>query len=185
MPDALKTMSGEENAGPTYANIMDENGILHPAEHGVGPGNGDDIVWLFGENLEGFDVNFTWGYYTRCGKWHRGGEIHTHPEAVILCYLGLDPDDLEVSGRRARTGLWQEVERQLFNTPTIAVCRRIPRTCRSSRGGWTSRTPSSSCASAATTTRRGGVRGGKATAGPGNIRILRQTWEARASQVAL
>ena len=122
LPESLKTMSGEEDAGPSYANIMDEHGILHPAEHGVGPGNGDDIVWLFGDNLEGFDVNFTWGYYTRCGKWHRGGEIHTHPEAEILCYLGLDPDDLDYLGAELELGMGKEVERHIFNTPTIAIC---------------------------------------------------------------
>jgi hypothetical protein len=122
LPDSLKTMTGEENRGPTYADIMDDEGILHPAQFGVGPGNGDQIVWLFGENLEGLDVNFTWGYYTQPGKWHRGGEVHTHPEAEILCYLGLDPDDLNYLGAELELGMGKERERHIFNTPTIAVC---------------------------------------------------------------
>ncbi|MCX8032183.1 MAG: hypothetical protein N3B14_02145 [Thermoleophilia bacterium] len=119
----MKSMSGDEQVqGPTYADIMDEDGILHPAEKGVGPGNGDEIVWLFGDNLEGFNVNFSWGTYTQCGKWHRGGEVHVHPEAEILCYLGLDPDNLEYLGAELELGMGKERERHVFNTPTIAVC---------------------------------------------------------------
>jgi len=122
-PEQPKTMTGEEDApGPSYTDIMDEDGVLHPAQFGVGPGNGDDIVWLFGDNLEGFDVNFTWGYYTKPGKWHRGGEVHTHPEAEILCYLGLDPDDLDYLGAELELGMGKERERHIFNTPTIAIC---------------------------------------------------------------
>ena len=122
LPESQTSMSSEESTGPTYADIMDDQGILHPARFGVGPGNGDDIVWLFGENLEGFDVNFTWGYYTQNGKWHRGGEVHTHPEAEILCFLGLDPDNLDYLGAELELGMGRERERHVFNTPTIAIC---------------------------------------------------------------
>jgi hypothetical protein len=119
--ESKKTMTGEQQ-GPTYAKIMDENGILHPAKGGVGPGNGDDIAWLFGDNLEGMDVNFTWGLYSQCGKWHRGGEIHTHPEAEILCYVGLDPDDINYLGAELELGMGKQQERHVFNKPTVAIC---------------------------------------------------------------
>jgi hypothetical protein len=111
-----------DGAGPSYSDIMDENGILHPVKFGVGPGNGDAIVWLFGDNLEGFNVNFTWGLYSQCGKWHRGGEIHTHPEAEILIYLGLDADNPNYLGAELELGMGKEAERHVFNTPTIAIC---------------------------------------------------------------
>jgi hypothetical protein len=116
-----KTMTGAE-AGPTYAKIMDERGILHPAVGGVGPGNGDDIVWLFGDNLEGMDVNFTWGLYSQCGKWHRAGEAHTHPEEEILCYVGLDPNDINHLGAELELGMGKDYERHVFNKPTVAIC---------------------------------------------------------------
>jgi hypothetical protein len=106
----------------SYAFIADRSGILHPAEHGVGPGNGDQIAWLFGKDLEGFDVNFTWGFYSQCGKWHRGGEAHYHPEAEILVYVGLDPDNLDYLGAELELGMGKDYERHIFNTPTVAIC---------------------------------------------------------------
>jgi len=66
-------------SGMGYEAVTDSKGVMHPAERGVGPGNGDQLVWLFGRDLEGLEVNFVWGFYSRCGKWHRGGEAHTHP----------------------------------------------------------------------------------------------------------
>jgi hypothetical protein len=95
---------------------------MRPAERGVGPGNGDQIVWVYGKDLEGFEVNFTWGFYSRCGKWHRGGEAHYHPEEEILCYLSLDPDDLNYLGAELELGMGKDYERHIFNTPTIAIC---------------------------------------------------------------
>ena len=102
--------------------VIGRDGIMRPAEWGVGPGNGDQIVWLYGDDLEGFDVNFTWGFYSRCGKWHRGGEAHYHPEAEILCFLGLDEDNLDYLGAELELGMGPDYERHVFNTPTVAVC---------------------------------------------------------------
>jgi len=116
-----RTMTGAGNA-PTYAQIMDADGVLHPAKFGVGPGNGDDIVWLFGDNVEGMDVNFTWGLYSQCGKWHRGGEAHTHPEAEILVFVGLDPNDINYLGAELELGMGKDYERHVFNKPTVAIC---------------------------------------------------------------
>jgi len=103
-------------------NVIGKDGIMRPAEAGVGPGNGDQIVWLYGDDLEGFDVNFTWGFYSRCGKWHRGGEAHYHPEAEILCFLGFDENNLEYLGAELELGMGKDYERHIFNTPTVAVC---------------------------------------------------------------
>ncbi len=100
----------------------EQYGSIKAASMGVGPGNGDEVVWLYGEDLEGFDLNFTWGFYSKCGKWHRGGEAHYHPEAEILCFLGLDPDNLDFLGAELELGMGKDYERHIFNTPTIAVC---------------------------------------------------------------
>jgi hypothetical protein len=108
--------------GDPMSQVTDENGVMHPAERGVGPGNGDQIVWLYGRDLEGMQVNFTWGLYSRCGKWHRGGEAHTHPEAEILCFFGLDPKDLNYLGAELELGLGPDYERHIFNKPTVAIC---------------------------------------------------------------
>jgi hypothetical protein len=105
-----------------FGSVVGKDGIMRPAEKGVGPGNGDQIVWLYGNDLERFAVNFTWGFYSREGKWHRGGEAHTHPEAEILCFLGLDPDDLGYLGAELELGLGKDYERHIFNKPTVVVC---------------------------------------------------------------
>ena len=105
-----------------FGEVVGKDGIMRPAEKGVGPGNGDQIVWLYGNDLEGFDVNFTWGFYSQCGKWHRGGEAHTHPEEEILCFLGMDPDDLNYLGAEMELGMGTDYERHIFNKPTVVVC---------------------------------------------------------------
>jgi hypothetical protein len=100
----------------------EQYGSIKAADMGVGPGNGDEVVWLYGEDLEGFNVNFTWGFYSRCGKWHRGGEAHYHPEAEILVFVGLDPDNLDFLGAELELGMGKDYERHIFNTPTVAIC---------------------------------------------------------------
>lgn len=111
-----------DKSGMGYSSVIGRDGIMRPAKMGVGPGNGDQIVWLYGKDLEGFEVNFTWGFYSRCGKWHRGGEAHTHPEAEILCFLSLDPDHPDVLGAELELGMGKDYERHIFNKPTIVVC---------------------------------------------------------------
>jgi len=102
--------------------VIGDDGIMRPARFGVGPGNGDQIVWLYGPDLEGFELNFTWGFYSQCGKWHRGGEAHTHPEAEILCFVGLDPENLDYLGAELELGMGPDYERHIFNKPTVAIC---------------------------------------------------------------
>lgn len=109
-------------SGMGYEQVRDSNGVMRPSERGVGPGNGDQIVWLYGRDLEGMDVNFTWGLYSKCGKWHRGGEAHYHPEEEILCFFGLNPDDINYLGAELELGMGPDYERHIFNKPTVAIC---------------------------------------------------------------
>ncbi len=97
-------------------------GSIRARDMGVGPGNGDEVVWLYGDDLEGLNLNFTWGLYSHCGKWHRGGEAHYHPEAEILCFVGLDTDRLDYLGAELELGMGKDYERHVFNTPTVAIC---------------------------------------------------------------
>ena len=106
--------------GMGYERIVDAEGILRPADGGIGPGNADQLVWLFGKDLEGLEVNFTWGFYSRCGKWHRAGESHIHPEEEILVLVGIDPDDLGYLGAELEMGMGDE--RHIFNKPTVIIC---------------------------------------------------------------
>ncbi len=109
-------------SGMGYEQVTDQNGVMRPSERGIGPGNGDQVVWLYGRDLGGIDVNFTWGLYSKCGKWHRGGEAHTHPEEEILCFVGLNPDDMNYLGAELELGMGPDYERHIFNKPTVAIC---------------------------------------------------------------
>ena len=120
--DSRKPGPPSPDAPLDYSFVSDRAGVMHPAERGVGPGNGDQIVWVFGKDLEGFEVNFTWGFYSQCGKWHRGGEAHYHPEEEILVFVGLDPDDLNFLGAELELGMGKDYERHIFNKPTVAIC---------------------------------------------------------------
>jgi hypothetical protein len=110
------------DAGTGAVQVTDPNGVMRPAEKGIGPGNGDQVVWLYGRDLEGMDVNLTWGLYSKCGKWHRGGEAHIHPEEEILCFVGLDPENLDYLGAELELGMGPDYERHIFNIPTVAIC---------------------------------------------------------------
>jgi hypothetical protein len=111
--------------GMGYEDCIDSRGVMmsQKAPHGIlGPGNSDELIWMFGKDLDGFDVNLTWGHYSRPGKWHRAGEIHTHPEEEILIFLGFDPDKPEYLGCEVELGMGIEAERHIINKPSIAVC---------------------------------------------------------------
>ncbi|MDR0817780.1 MAG: hypothetical protein LBN35_03990 [Clostridiales Family XIII bacterium] len=111
--------------GMGYEDCTDERGVMKSslAPHGMlGPGNSDELIWMFGKDLEGFDVNLTWGHYSQPGKWHRAGEIHTHPEEEILIFLGSDPEDPDYLGCEVELGMGYEAERNIVKVPTVAVC---------------------------------------------------------------
>jgi len=111
-----------DGSGMGYGQVVDSQGVMRPSERGIGPGNGDQIVWLYGKDLEGLEVNFTWGLYSKCGKWHRGGEAHTHPEEEILVFAGLDPTNINYLGAELELGMGKDYERHIFNKPTVAIC---------------------------------------------------------------
>jgi len=96
------------------------DGVL-TAKAVMGPGNGDSIIWMFGDDLNGFDLNFTWGFYSGTGKWHRPGEGHTHPEEEALVFVGLNPDDLGDLGAEISFKMGKEFEDQIFDKPTAVI----------------------------------------------------------------
>jgi hypothetical protein len=99
----------------------ERTGVLTP-KLVMGPGNGDSIVWLFGDDLNGFDLNFTWGFYSGTGIWHRFGEGHTHPETEALVFVGLDPDQPDYLGAEVEFKLGEEFETSVFNKPSAVIC---------------------------------------------------------------
>ena len=129
-------LGGQNTDDKNINELLDESGMGYmatvfdgvmrtkdlPAEVEMGPGNGDELVWLFGKDLEGMDVNFTWGLYSQPGKWHRGGEAHTHPEEEILIFVSLDPDSIEDVGAEVEIAMGENDERHFSHKSFAAIC---------------------------------------------------------------
>ena len=91
-----------------------------------GPGNTDNLVWMRGEDLEGIDLNFTWGFYKKPGIWHTGpgksDGAHIHPNDEVLVFVGTDPRDINYLGAEISIDLGEDHERYVFDKPTAIVC---------------------------------------------------------------
>lgn len=87
-----------------------------------GPGNADHLTWMRGKDLNGLDMNFTWGFYSQAGIWHRGIDAHEHPSAEILVFAGLDPENIDALGAQIEIELGKEHERHIIDRPSAVVC---------------------------------------------------------------
>jgi hypothetical protein len=87
-----------------------------------GPGNADHLIWMFGKDLEGFNVNIAWGFCSRPGIWHRGVGAHFHPADEIMIFLGMDTDNVGSLGAEIEIDLGKEHEKYLFDKPSAIVC---------------------------------------------------------------
>jgi hypothetical protein len=89
----------------------------------VGPGNADLLWWPKGVELEGKNVNFSFGYYTKIGDWHTketGGHIHPDGDEVLF-FVGFDPKNPEYLGAEIEFDVGKEYEKHVFRVPT-ACC---------------------------------------------------------------
>lgn len=115
---------GAGGAGVGYDLGFDiEKGVMRPSiMGGVGPANADELVWMFGSDLEGFNVNFTWGFYSKTGIWHEGHGAHVHDVAEVLVFVGLDPNDIDYLGAELTIDMGKEHEQYTFDKPTVVIC---------------------------------------------------------------
>jgi hypothetical protein len=89
----------------------------------TGPGNAFWIAWPRAKALESFNVNFTWGFYSGLGNWHREGfDPHVHIGDEFLVFVGLDPAKPEYLGSGIDLYMGTERELHSFTVPTVAVC---------------------------------------------------------------
>jgi hypothetical protein len=104
--------------GDQYARFVKP--LKSPA-HGPGPGNADQSVWLYGKDLEGMKLNFSWGYYSKPGAWNPGLGLHSHPADEVLVFVGLDPADINYLGAEAEIEIGSEREKHVFDKPTAVI----------------------------------------------------------------
>jgi hypothetical protein len=106
--------------GLPYESPIDYEGVMHDRWH-IGPGDADHIIWVFGKDIEGFNVNFTWGFWNGCGKWQRAGECHAHPDPEAIVFVGLNPDNLNHLGAELEISIGENLERNLVREPLAVV----------------------------------------------------------------
>jgi len=89
----------------------------------TGPGNAFWIAWPRAKTLEGFNVNFTWGFYKGLGNWHSEGfDPHVHVGDEFLVFVGLDAGRPQYLGSEIDLYMGAEKEIHNFNKPMVAVC---------------------------------------------------------------
>ena len=90
----------------------------------IGPGNADWLSWPKSKDLEGFIVNFTWGFYNGLGNWHSipGFDPHVHEGDEFLCYVGLDAAKPEYLGADIEFHMGPDEEVHWVKKPLVTVC---------------------------------------------------------------
>jgi hypothetical protein len=106
--------------GMGYELLADENGLMRP--NGImGPGNADQLLWMFGEDMLDFDFNHLYTFASQPGIWHTMADGHYHPEPEVLIFAGFNPDDLLDLGARCAMFLGEEFEGHMFKKPTAII----------------------------------------------------------------
>jgi hypothetical protein len=90
----------------------------------VGPGNADWIAWPKSKDLDGFMVNFSWGFYTGLGPWHTapGFDPHIHEGDEFLVFVSLDPKKPDDLGAEIELHMGDEEEVHMIDSPCVAIC---------------------------------------------------------------
>jgi len=121
----FKSSTGVLSSYRVMPGFIDERGVMYPTKY-VGPGNADQLVWIYGQDLENIDLNISWGFYSQCGIWHKmpGGGAHVHPVDEALIFVGLIPDNLYYLGAMVEFDLGEEAERHMISEPAAVIAPR-------------------------------------------------------------
>jgi len=92
-----------------------------PYQKGRGGANAKEMVFMQGEDLAGFDLNFIVGVYDEVGDWAPGRGAHTHPFDELLLFFGYNDKDMNYLGSDMELALGGEMEKHYFSVPTVAV----------------------------------------------------------------
>ena len=90
---------------------------------GSGGANAREIVFVQGEDMQGFELNFMLGVYEQTGDWAPGRGAHVHPFDELIMFFGYT-DDLSYLGSEMALSLGKERETHRFNVPTVAVAAK-------------------------------------------------------------
>ncbi len=104
-------------ADKKYGNLVKELAF----REGRGGANAKELVFVSGEELGGFDLNFIVGVYDQTGDWAPEMGAHTHPFDELLLFFGYDDDDMNILGSDMELSLGKEYEKHKFSVPTVGV----------------------------------------------------------------
>jgi len=119
-PPAHPQVPRQAAADKKYGNLIKKMVFREGCFKTTGPGNCDYIWWPKGKELEGKEINFSWGYYSKIGDWHTkepGG--HVHPSDECLIFVGFDPADPSYLGAEIEFDVGTEYEKHVFREPMI------------------------------------------------------------------
>jgi len=88
---------------------------------GRGGANARELVFVGGDQLSGFELNFIVGVYDQTGDWAPGMGAHIHPFDELLLFFGYDDSDMNYLGSDMSLALGKEQETHKFSVPTVAV----------------------------------------------------------------
>ena len=90
---------------------------------GSGGANAREIVFVQGEDMQGFELNFMLGVYEQTGDWAPGRGAHIHPFDELIMFFGYT-DDLSYLGSDMNLSLGKEWEQHRFSVPSVGVAAR-------------------------------------------------------------
>lgn len=96
---------------------------------GTGGANAREIVFVQGEQMAGFDLNFMLGVYNQTGDWAPNRGAHLHGFDELLLFFGYDPYDMSYLGADMELVFGKEWERHKFSVPTVAVAAKTVPHC--------------------------------------------------------
>jgi hypothetical protein len=91
---------------------------------GRGGANAKEMVFMSGDELAGFNLNFIVGVYDEIGDWAPGRGAHAHPFDECLLFFGYDDDDLGYLGSDMEISLGKELEKHTFSVPSVVIAPR-------------------------------------------------------------
>jgi len=90
----------------------------------MGGGNARELVFVGGDDLAGFELNFIVGVYDQTGDWAPGRGAHSHSFDECLLFFGYDDNDMNYLGSDMELSLGKELEKRKFSIPTVVVATK-------------------------------------------------------------
>ncbi len=103
--------------GHKYDHLYKKLAFRKDIKDKTGPGNADSLAWLRGKDLENFNVNFAWGFFSGVGDW--GAKPHKHASDQFLVFVSLDNEKPYELG--AEIEVTMEGEKHVINEPSYVI----------------------------------------------------------------